>query len=328
MKLSKAIRQRIMLHYIFEKYLALRFDFYFFKYFERVPFDANILKFAFQDRVQPEEFLNPEDLIRLLEVQFERIPVVETVTWLLFEHFSLNRRRISIVSPKYSQFFFSVILKKHTLSTYIASTHNWLTLSTCKFENVTQIEFLIGKWFQYERAAFMSDFFAPSFEWKQTLLLAFFKAPGTFLSANLIRSQSAKLVVCLSVLMDLPLLEDGMNAVIFEKCHVFMEHYRLVMPAFVSQFHARFNPNFIYRDDLDEQLFTSYKIASLFAIAGRFDSAIKLLKEIRMIRGNSSSDPSLFLRNREFCLYMINQDTELSRWHLGILPDEFYADPA
>ncbi len=104
--------------------MALRFNFYFFKYFERVPFDANILKFAFQDRVQPEEFLNPEDLIRLLEVQFERIPVVETVTWLLFEHFSLNRRRISIVSPKYSQFFFSVILKKHTLSTYIASTHN------------------------------------------------------------------------------------------------------------------------------------------------------------------------------------------------------------
>ncbi len=94
-KLSKSIRKRVEILSIFQKFLAAKFSF---PPLSKLPCQSDLLKLAFNDH---NSVCLPKYFFYLFGIKFESIPVVETVSLLVFDHLFLFPPAVKIDSKRY-----------------------------------------------------------------------------------------------------------------------------------------------------------------------------------------------------------------------------------
>ncbi len=87
-------------------------------------------------------------------------------------------------------------------------------------------------------------------------------------------------------------IEPELGMHIFEKCTEFIEAHRDANSSLANLFNARFHLNFQYRFSPNESINASDKVAAFLVQLGRYDEAIKSLREIKAVKGQPITSTS------------------------------------
>ncbi len=116
MKLSVALRERMLHHSLFQSYLVVKFQFPLLKH---LPFSPDLFKLVF--RSDSQELLGPQDFFRLLCFKSRPTPFFRTAAHMFFDYFesqSIPGEMVNIETSQYSQFLLDLILTERSLEAY------------------------------------------------------------------------------------------------------------------------------------------------------------------------------------------------------------------